>query len=56
MFVEEFNQDLNTMESMQHQIHKGGGRVYSGPPLTRTPFLPNKSVLIREVSFGERED
>ncbi len=28
---------------------------YSGPPLIRTPFLPNNSVLIREVSFGERE-
>ncbi len=29
--------------------------VYSGPPLIRTPLLPNNSVLIREVSFGERE-
>ncbi len=29
--------------------------LYSGPPLIRTPLLPNNSVLIREVSFGERE-
>ncbi len=28
---------------------------YSGPPLIRTPLLPNNSVLIRGVSFGERE-
>ena len=27
----------------------------SGPPLIRTPNLPNNFVLIREVSFGERE-
>ncbi len=31
------------------------GMDYSGPPLIRTPLLPNNSVLIREVSFGERE-
>ncbi len=29
--------------------------VYSGPPLIRTLLLPNNSVLIKEVSFGERE-
>ncbi len=29
--------------------------IYSGPPLIRTPLLPSNSVLIREVSFGERE-
>ncbi len=29
--------------------------IYSGPPLIRMPLLPNNSVLIREVSFGERE-
>ncbi len=29
--------------------------VYSSPPLLRPPLLPNNSVLIREVSFGERE-
>ncbi len=27
----------------------------SSPPLIRTPLLPSNSVLIREVSFGERE-
>ncbi len=27
----------------------------SGLPLTGTPLLPKNSVLIREVSFGERE-
>ncbi len=26
---------------------------YSGPPLIRTPILPNNSALIKEVSFGE---
>ena len=32
------------------------GKVrYSSPPLIGTPLLPNNSVLIREVSFGERE-
>ncbi len=25
------------------------------PPLIRTPLLSNNSILIREVSFGERE-
>ena len=29
--------------------------VYSSPPLIRTPLLPRNFVLIREVSFGERE-
>ena len=29
--------------------------TYSAPPLIRTPLLPNNSVLMREVSFGERE-
>ncbi len=29
---------------------------YSGPPLIGTPLVSNNSVLIREVSFGERED
>ncbi len=29
--------------------------IYSRPPVMRTPFLPNNSVLIRAVSFGERE-
>ena len=29
---------------------------YSIPPLIGTPLLLNNSVLIREVSFGERED
>ncbi len=28
---------------------------YSGPPLMRTPLLPNNLVLVRMVSFGERE-
>ncbi len=28
---------------------------YSNTPLIRTPLLPQNSVLIREVSFGERE-
>ncbi len=32
----------------------GSFGYYSGPPLIRTPFLPNNFVLIREVSFGER--
>ncbi len=27
--------------------------IYSGPPLIRIPFLPNNSLLIREVDFGE---
>ena len=27
----------------------------STPPVIRTPLLPKKSVLIREVSFGDRE-
>ena len=30
-------------------------QLYSSPPLIRTPLLPNNFVLIREVSFGERE-
>ena len=29
--------------------------LYSSPPLIGTPLLPQKCVLIREVSFGERE-
>ncbi len=29
--------------------------VCSSPPRIRTPLLPRKSVLIREVSFAERE-
>ncbi len=29
--------------------------VYSSHPLIRTPLLPKKSVLVREVFFGERE-
>ncbi len=28
---------------------------YSSPPLIGTPLQPNIDVLIREVSFGERE-
>ncbi len=28
---------------------------YSGPSLIRTSLLPNNSVFIRQVSFGERE-
>ncbi len=28
---------------------------YSSSPLIRTPLLPNNSLLLREVSFGERE-
>ena len=28
---------------------------YRGSPLIGTPLLPKNSVLIREVSFGERE-
>ncbi len=30
--------------------------VCSSPPLIGTPLLPNNPILIREVSFGERED
>ncbi len=30
--------------------------AYSSPPLIGTPVLTNKSVVIREVYFGERED
>ncbi len=29
---------------------------YSSPPLIGTPFKPNNSVLITQVSFGEREE
>ncbi len=29
--------------------------TYGSPPLIGTPLLPNNSVLIREVSFGDRE-
>ncbi len=29
---------------------------YSSPPLIGIPLPPNNSVLIRNVSFGERED
>ena len=29
--------------------------IYSGAPLIETPFLPNNSVRISEVSSGERE-
>ncbi len=29
---------------------------YSNPPLIGTLLSPNNSVLIREVSFGKRED
>ncbi len=29
--------------------------MYNGPAPIRTPLLPSNSVLIREVSFGERE-
>ncbi len=29
--------------------------MYSSPPVIRTSLLPNSPVLIREVSFGERE-
>ena len=27
----------------------------TGPPVIRTPLLPNNHVLIRDVAFGERE-
>ncbi len=30
--------------------------MYSSPSLIRTCLPPNKTILIREVSFGERED
>ncbi len=30
--------------------------VYSSPSLIGSPLLPNNFVLIREVSFGEREN
>ncbi len=39
----------------QDSLLKPSESQYSGPPLIRTPLLPNNSVLIREVSFGERE-
>ncbi len=29
--------------------------VYSSLSLIRTPFLPNNSVLVRKMSFDERE-
>ncbi len=43
------------------QVCKGGGgggiekncNIYSGPPLIRTPFLPNNSDLIRGVLWWE---
>ncbi len=34
---------------------QSGASIYNSPPLIRTPLLSNNSVLIREVSFGERE-
>ena len=43
---------------LQPQGSKWGkkfSKLYSSLPLIGTPFLPNNSVLIREVSFGERE-
>ncbi len=30
--------------------------IYSSPPLMRASLLSNNSVLIRDVSFGGRED
>ncbi len=42
-------------EMAVHVLHCYIIYMYSSPPLIRTPLLPQNSVLIREVSFAERE-
>ena len=59
------NLSLSDLQEQCHQLNDGllplakmlllSHCTYSSPPLIRTPLLPNSSVLIREVSFGERE-
>ncbi len=45
-----------TAEELEERRKKVQTRYkYSSPPLIRTPLLSNYSVLVREVSFGERE-